>query len=102
MTRHRPLTLVDVRESRAKSARESLTPSASPTIADVHAEVRELRAMIARLLPKPREWITCEEAARLVGRTPAAIRARCRVRPIGVKADGIWKVDRAALLKGTP
>ena len=84
-----------VRESRS-------TPSASPTLADVHAEVRELRAMIARLLPKPREWITCEEAARLVGRTPAAIRARCRVRPIGVKVDGTWRVDRVALLKGTP
>ncbi len=98
MTRH-PLTLV--RTKRAESAHNARTDSAAPTIADVYAEVRQLREIVERLVPRPREWLTVAEAAQLVGRTPAAIRARARVRPIGVKADGVWKIDRAALLKAT-
>jgi hypothetical protein len=68
-------------------------------------EVAELRALVAERLPAPappppeRDWVTVSEAAVLVNRTPAAVRARCRARGIGVKAaGGEWRIDRARLL----
>ena len=69
------------------------------TIDDVLAEVRELRALVERLVlqPVPREWLSVEEAARLAGRSPQAIRARCRRRGIDVKINNIWHIDRSAI-----
>jgi hypothetical protein len=73
-------------------------------LAAMNARIDRLTALIEQRLPASspspeRDWVTVAEAANLVGRTPAAIRARCRTRGIGVKADGgAWRIDRVRLL----
>ena len=65
-------------------------------------EVAELRALIEQLVVSPpppeRTWLSIDEAAALVNRTPQAVRLRCRVNKIGHKLNGEWRVDRARLL----
>lgn len=70
------------------------------TLDELFAEVRAMRELLERLLPAApaREWLTVEQAAGLLHRTPAAVRARCRMRGIGVKVRGAWRIDKAALL----
>ena len=58
-------------------------------------DVDDLRAAVVAT-PK-REWLTVAEAAIEIGRTPQAVRARCRDRKIGVKVKGVWQIDRAKL-----
>jgi hypothetical protein len=71
------------------------------TLESVHSEIVALRELVEQLVSTPspeRSWLSIEEAAALVNRTPQAVRLRCRVNKIGLKVDGVWRVDRAKLL----
>jgi hypothetical protein len=70
------------------------------TLESVHAEIVALRELVEQLVsaPSERTWLSIEEAAALVNRTPQAVRLRCRVNKIGHKLNGVWRVDRAKLL----
>jgi hypothetical protein len=72
------------------------------TLESVHAEIVELRELVERLVVAPpsseRSWLSIDEAAALVNRTPQAVRLRCRINKIGLKVNGVWRVDRARLL----
>jgi hypothetical protein len=75
-------------------------PARPVTLAAIMAELLVQREMIERLVAQPqpvREWVTVDEAAALVHRTPQAIRARCRSRRIGIKIGRSWRIDRAQL-----
>lgn len=66
------------------------------------AKVDRLTALVEQLVVSPpspeRSWVSIEEAAALIHRTPAAVRKRCRLNKIGLKVDGAWRVDRARLV----
>jgi hypothetical protein len=72
------------------------------TLESVHAEIVELRELVERLVVAPPSsepsWLSIDEAAALVNRTPQAVRLRCRINKIGLKVNGVWRVDRARLL----
>ena len=72
-------------------------------LATLEAKVDRLVALVEQLVVRPRPpperaWVTVDEAAALVGRTPAAVRKRCRASKIGHKVDGAWRIDRARLV----
>ena len=84
-------------------SRHATSATSEPvTLESVHAEIVELRELVEQLVVAPpsseRSWLSIEEAAALVNRTPQAIRARCRTSKIGHKVHGVWRVDRARLL----
>jgi hypothetical protein len=72
------------------------------TLENVLSEIVALRELVERLVVAPpspeRGWVTVDEAAALIGRTPAAVRKQCRINKIGLKVDGVWRVDRARLV----
>jgi len=82
----------------------------SRTLDDVFAELAATNAKIDRLTalveqtvvsppPSPEQgWVSVEQAAALIGRTPQAVRKRCRSNKIGLKIDGAWRVDPARLV----
>src|ERR1700722_7305540 len=66
---------------------------------DEATKTRELIEQLVVSPPSPeRSWLSIEEASALINRTPAAVRLRCRVKKIGIKVNGKWRVDRARLL----
>jgi hypothetical protein len=70
------------------------------TIEDVYEEVTALRELVERLVQPAapeREWLSIEEAATLLCRSPQAVRARCRSRKIGAKIAGKWRIPRDQL-----
>ena len=76
------------------------------TVDEIFDEVRQVRANLEAMQeqldrfvaqPQPeRTWLTIEEAAALLHRTPQAIRFRCR-RGLGVKIAGKWRISREQL-----
>jgi hypothetical protein len=67
----------------------------------MRAEIAELRALIEQPVvspPSERGWVSVDEAAVLIRRSPQAVRKRGRVNKIGLKVNGEWRVDRARLL----
>lgn len=72
-------------------------PAPSVTLADLATELRSVRELLEQLVsqPQPRTWVTIDEAAALLHRTPQAIRARCRSRRIGIKIGRSWRIDKA-------
>jgi hypothetical protein len=80
--------------------------SAAPglvTLEGVYSEVVAVREQLDRierlLLPAsaPRQWLTIEEAAALVARSPQAVTGWCRSYHIGTRIRGRWRVDRGHL-----
>ena len=71
-------------------------------LAAMRAEIAALRELVEQLVVSPpppeRDWLSIDQAAELVNRTPQAVRARCRANRIGHKVQGVWRVDRARLL----
>jgi hypothetical protein len=71
-------------------------------LAAMNAKIDKLTALVEQLVVSPpspeRDWLSIDQAAELVGRTPQAVRLRCRVNKIGHKLNGEWRVDRARLL----
>jgi len=65
------------------------------------AKVDRLIALVEQAVSAPlpeRTWLSIDEAAALINRTPQAVRLRCRVNRIGQKVNGEWRVDRGRLL----
>jgi len=80
----RPVTLADVYDA----------------VAVLRGEIAELRAAVAPSAPSstpPRDYLSVEEAADLVGRSPQCVTGWCRAHRIGVMVHGRWHVDRAHL-----
>jgi hypothetical protein len=74
-------------------------PDQPVTLGDVLAEVRGVRELLEQLVSVPsgsRQWLTVEQAAALLHRTPQAIRFRCR-NGLGVKIRGKWRISRDQL-----
>jgi hypothetical protein len=71
-----------------------------PSLHDVLDAVEQLRGLVERSLSPsspPREWLSIEEAATLVGRSPQCVRGWCRIYKVGVRVRGQWQVDRRCL-----
>jgi hypothetical protein len=69
------------------------------TLADLARAIEDLRALVEQMVVQPqptREWLTIEQAAALVHRSPQAIRLRCR-NGLGVKIAGKWRISRDQL-----
>jgi hypothetical protein len=69
------------------------------TLEHLFTELAAVRALLERLVVQPqpaREWLTIEQAASLLGRSPQAVRFRCR-RGLGVKISGKWRISRDQL-----
>lgn len=71
----------------------------SRSIDDLFEELSRLRELVERLVQPEaqRQWLTVDEAALLVHRTPQAVRYRCRSHRIGIKIGRSWRIDRAQL-----
>jgi hypothetical protein len=70
------------------------------TIDEVYDAVTALTELVERLVQpaaRAREWLSVEEAAALLCRSPQAVRARCRTRKIGAKIAGKWRIPRDQL-----
>lgn len=66
------------------------------------AKIDRLTALVEQLVVSPpspeQSWVSVDEAATLISRTPQAVRKRCRANKIGLKVDGAWRVNRARLV----
>jgi hypothetical protein len=69
------------------------------TLDEIFDEIVAVRTLLERLIDRPsppQEWLTIQQAAALLHRTPQAIRFRCR-RGLGVKVQGKWRISRDQL-----
>jgi hypothetical protein len=66
------------------------------TLHDVLTELRDLRALLERLVSSEsapeRRWVSAEEYAALTHRSVQAVRKRCRTRGLGVRVNGKWRI----------
>jgi hypothetical protein len=76
-----------------------LPGSRSATLVDIWEELKRLRELVEQLVlarSDSRQWLTVDEAATLLHRTPQAVRFRCR-QGLGVKVQGQWRIRRDQL-----